>query len=197
MSVVEKAIEYAVDIASDDKHGYDQSKRWGNDYDCSSLVITAFSKAGTSVKKNGATYTGNMYTAFIKSGFKDVSRECNFARMSGLKRGDVLLAPHHHTALYIGGGQVVEAHCNEYGHARGGKTGDQTGKEISVNEYHNYPWAYCLRYDEHKTVTQAVVNEVIKGKYGNGEERKKKLAEDGYDYSEVQTAVNKKLKKGV
>ena len=48
---------------------------------------------------------------------------------------------------------------------------------------------------KYKKVTKTVVNNVIKGKYGNGEERKKKLTEAGYNYEEVQKAVNEALKK--
>ena len=44
-----------------------------------------------------------------------------------------------------------------------------------------------------KKVTSAVVNDVINGKYGNGSARKKALEAAGYDYDEVQAAVNKKL----
>lgn len=40
-----------------------------------------------------------------------------------------------------------------------------------------------------------IVNDVINGKYGNGEERKKKLTKLGYNYKEIQTLVNKKLGK--
>lgn len=40
-----------------------------------------------------------------------------------------------------------------------------------------------------------VANEVIKGKYGNGEKRKKKLKSLGYDPDEVQKEVNKILSK--
>ena len=39
-----------------------------------------------------------------------------------------------------------------------------------------------------------IVNNTIKGIYGNGEERRKKLVALGYDYDKVQEAVNKKLK---
>lgn len=35
-----------------------------------------------------------------------------------------------------------------------------------------------------------IANEVIKGAWGNGEERRKRLTEAGYDYSEVQSLVN-------
>jgi len=41
-----------------------------------------------------------------------------------------------------------------------------------------------------KSVTEAAL-EVIKGKYGNGEERKKKLEKEGFKYDEVQDIVNK------
>lgn len=45
-----------------------------------------------------------------------------------------------------------------------------------------------------KTVKQ-IAKEVIAGKWGNGEERRKRLASAGYSYMEVQAAVNMLLKK--
>ena len=42
-AVIESAVNWAVGIANDNSHGYDQNSRWGVDYDCSSLVISAFS----------------------------------------------------------------------------------------------------------------------------------------------------------
>ena len=45
-----------------------------------------------------------------------------------------------------------------------------------------------------KAVTDAIVNDVIRGKYGNGEARKTALKNAGYDYASVQSAVNAKLK---
>lgn len=44
-----------------------------------------------------------------------------------------------------------------------------------------------------KTVDE-LVDEVLAGKWGNGNERKQKLTEAGYDYDAVQNAVNKKFK---
>lgn len=44
-----------------------------------------------------------------------------------------------------------------------------------------------------KSVTSQVVNDVINGKYGNGTARKTALEKAGYDYDEVQAAVNKAL----
>lgn len=38
-----------------------------------------------------------------------------------------------------------------------------------------------------------IAKEVVAGKWGNGEERKKKLTAAGYDYKAVQKEVNKLL----
>lgn len=46
-----------------------------------------------------------------------------------------------------------------------------------------------------KTVTSSIVNAVIRGDYGNGAARKTALEKAGYNYSQVQAAVNKKLAK--
>lgn len=46
-----------------------------------------------------------------------------------------------------------------------------------------------------KKTVEKIAREVIQGKWGNGSERKKKLAAAGYDYTEVQSLVNKILGK--
>lgn len=141
MTVPEKAVEWALSIARDDSHGYDQTSRWGKDYDCSSLVISAFKQAGVPLS---CTYTGNMRSDMLMNGF--VPAPVNLATGEGLQVGDVLLNEKNHTALYIGNGQLVHAAGNEFGGATGGKTGDQTGKEISTTRYFNFPWDMALRY---------------------------------------------------
>lgn len=148
MSKIESAIQFMEDTARDNSHGYCQTHRWGadGDYDCSALVITAWERAGVKVKSAGATYTGNMYSVFTKKGFKDVTSSVNLATGAGLRRGDVLLNVRHHTAMYCGNGKEVEASINEKGTATGGKPGDQTGREILIRSYRNYPWTNVLRY---------------------------------------------------
>lgn len=139
MSKIENAVQWAIGIANDNSHGYSQNTRWGTpDYDCSSLVISAFEQAGIPVKTAGATYTGNMLGAFQSCGFEIVTD-------GSRKRGDVLLNVIHHTALYIGNNQMVEARISEIG-TTWGVPGDQTGREICISEYRDYPWDYVLRY---------------------------------------------------
>ena len=144
MSIISDAVNNAVTIANSAKSGYDQANRWGPDYDCSSLVITAYKKAGVPLT---CTYTGNMFSDMTAKGFKNVTHKVNLARGSGLEAGDVLLNVVHHTAMCIGNGNIVQASSNEFGGVTGGKTGDQTGNEINIRSYYNFPWNYVLRYE--------------------------------------------------
>lgn len=143
---IENAVEWAVGIANDNSHGYDQNNRWGPDYDCSSLIIQAWQNAGVPVKTQGASYTGNMYDAFIACGFTDVTSQVNLSSGTGIVRGDVLLNIQSHTAMSIGNSQIVQASINEFGETTGGQSGDQTGREIYTRSYYNYPWDKILRY---------------------------------------------------
>lgn len=142
MTIPEKAVEWIKEIADDNSHGYDQGSRWGPDYDCSSLVISAYKQAGVPLS---CTYTGNMRNDMLNKGFVPAAN-VNKKTGEGLQPGDVLLNEVHHTAMYIGNGKIVHAAGNEYGKATGGKTGDQTKKEICEANYFNFPWDVILRY---------------------------------------------------
>ena len=147
MAVINDSINWAVNIANDNSHGYDQIHRWGPDYDCSSLIISAFEiGGGLKVKEAGASYTGNMRKAFEKCGFSSIK----YKKGMTLQRGDIVLNEAHHVVLYIGDGKIVQASVNEKGTATGGKTGDQTGREIAVGNFYEYSkgWDYVLRYSD-------------------------------------------------
>lgn len=197
MTKTELAIEWMENAAKNNSHGYDQRYRWGEkgDYDCSSAVITAWQNAGVPVKTNGATYTGNMYNVFLRTGFKDVTKQITLSTGKGLQRGDVLLNIKSHTAMYCGNGKEVEASIAENGKAIAGKSGDQTGKEFLIRSYRNYPWNYVLRYPETKKSDYEIAKEVLAGKWGNGNDRKTRLTNAGYDYTAIQKQVNKITKK--
>lgn len=144
MSIIQNAVAWARRIAADDSHGYDQANRWGADYDCSSFVISAFKAAGVPLE---CTYTGDMRGDMLRRGFAVVSSAAvDLATGAGLEAGDVLLNYAHHTAIYIGGGRIVQASINERGGVTGGAPGDQTGREIAERAYYNYPWDCVLRY---------------------------------------------------
>lgn len=143
-TVIQSAVAWARGIAADASHGYDQANRWGPDYDCSSFVISAYKAAGVPL---ACTYTGDMRGDMLRCGFAAVpSAAVDLATGAGLEAGDVLLNYAHHTALYIGGGRIVQASINERGGVTGGAPGDQTGREIYERSYYNYPWDCVLRY---------------------------------------------------
>lgn len=144
-SYAEKAVEWAVNIANDDTHGYDQAKREGPDYDCSSLIINAYEQAGLPLKSKGASYTGNIEEVALNLGFTNVTTLTNQGKnIDKLESGDILLNPSSHVEMYIGNNQKVGAHINEKGTTTGGKTGDQTGHEIDVSKMSG-TWKVVLR----------------------------------------------------
>lgn len=145
---IENAVQWMLNIANDDSHGYDQEYRWGErgDYDCSSLVISGYEQAGILLKSNGATYTGDLKRVALNLGFNEISVS-DWNDTSQFKRGDIILNEEHHVCCYIGNGKIVQASINENGETKGGEIGDQTGKEILVRDYYIYShgWDCVLR----------------------------------------------------
>ena len=120
---IQSAVDWAINIANDDTHGYSQQNRNGTpDYDCSSLVITALKQAG--INTGNASYTGNMKSEFTNNDFIWIKwNECK----NDLIYGDVLFRSGH-TELYIGNNKRVGAHSNY-----DGKKGDSSGREIRID----------------------------------------------------------------
>lgn len=188
MQDIMKAVQFMINTAKDDAHGYDQTHRNGPDYDCSSLVATALHEAGFNVSPY--SWTGNLEAQLRKIGFTDCKKPW--------EAGDIHLNTKNHVCMSINAKQIAQASINEKGTVTGGKTGDQTGKEIYIRDYYEYSrgWEVHLRYigaitsvDSNISV-DTIAREVIAGKWGNGDTRMKLLTEAGYDYNTVQAKVN-------
>lgn len=160
MANIETAVKFMEDIAKDDSHGYDQASRNGPNYDCSSLVGTALNKGGFNV--NPSSTTRNLRAQLEKNGFEKLAID------APRKRGDIFLKEDYHVVMCVDSKNIVHASINEKGTAVGGKSGDQTGKEICVAPYWNYKggWGYHFR---HKSVTENVPTSPTNLKYKVGD----------------------------
>ena len=141
MTIPEKSVQWAIQTANDNTHGYSQADRWGPDYDCSSFVITAYEQAGLKLREAGASYTGNMVGPLLACGFFDATKLVNLGSGGGVQAGDILFCSAH-TCLSIGSGRVANCRTDE-GHPQ---AGDQSGAEIRIQNYWNYPWSNVYRY---------------------------------------------------
>ena len=101
----------------------------------------------------------------------------------------------HHVGVYSTDGYVYEAKGHEYGVVK---------TKYNRNDWQF--WSYCpfISYnteysakpiDVTKKSVEEIAKEVIKGLWGNGQERKAKLTAAGYDYNAVQKLVNETLNK--
>lgn len=135
MTKIEKAVSWAVGIAADDCHGYSQVHRNGPDYDCSSFVGTALSKADFAVSESSTTR--NLEAQLIKCGFT----KCH----APWKRGDIHLAAGHHVTMSTDASYIVHASQSETG-GIDGQTGDQTGREICLRSYYDIPYSNLVHY---------------------------------------------------
>lgn len=93
-----------------------------------------------------------------------------------------------HCGIYIGDGKVIESSPIW-----------EDGVQVTRLNQRNWrkhgflPWVDYVGTTSNKKTNEQIANEVIQGKWGNGATRKKKLKESGYDYSAIQSIVNKKL----
>jgi hypothetical protein len=97
----------------------------------------------------GCGYTGTMLEHFQAAGFAAYAYDGN---PWDCPAGSILLNVRNHTEMWLGNGTTVGAHIDERGQIAGGQSGDQSGNEVSVAGYYNYPWDYVLVPPEDTTV---------------------------------------------
>ena len=133
-------VDWAIQIANNPAHGYSQVRRYGNpDYDCSSLVWYSLKQAGFNNIGTSPFTTHYMHEVLGRAGFTAF----RIGSASDVQRGDILWRTGH-TEIYLGNGQTVGAHIDEYDGISGPNPGDQTGHEISVGRQNptSYSWAF-------------------------------------------------------
>ena len=184
--IAEKSAKACEAACSNNKIGYDQYQRntlytqakavnWdiskiktACECDCSSLmhICAMIGGAKLSYGSNGLC-TFNMVKAFVDSGdYEKLTANKYLTSDKFLKRGDILVRESGHTAMVLGNGSNAASESN----SSGVSTSATTKKSVAE-----------------------IAKEVISGKWGNGEERKRRLIQSGYDWEAVQNAVNSLL----
>lgn len=133
-------LQWAIDIANDDTHGYSQCARTGPDYDCSSLVYYSLLNTGYTQEQLGSYPFSTSTEPRILS---SVGFERHMYAENELQAGDILWRDGH-TGIYAGDGQVVQASSSREGNGLCGRTGDQTGTEVWVSQ-NTGNWTYYYR----------------------------------------------------
>ena len=183
--------------ASDDTFGFDcvcliKSILWGWNGD-----VTA-KNGGAKYASNGVPDVGeNRMIAMCA----DVSSD-----FSNIEVGEMLWLDGH-AGIYVGNGFAVESttrwSCGvqktailNIGAVSGynGRYWTKHGKLPWVDYAKNQNGGTASTPAMKKKSIEELANEVIAGKWGSGEERKKRLTEAGYDYREVQDKVNEILR---
>ena len=131
---LEAMLDWAVEIAEDDSHGYSQSNRYGPDYDCTSFVCTALIEGGFALER--FLSPAGMVRELPKLGFAVYRKGETEPR-----RGDILVEIGVHAEISLGDGACVAAHQN-YGHSR---SGDKSGKEIDCRSPEDKPCWFCKK----------------------------------------------------
>ena len=139
----------AADLIARSNIGYDQGQRWtffqngkvikGREADCSTVCGAIMKLGGYPVDLSGTFYTGNFATKAKAAGFTVLAWQSN----RSLRDGDFLLNPGRHVEFFYGG-RMFSALADERGKARGGKAGNQNGRESRWADVGG-SWKYVIR----------------------------------------------------
>lgn len=181
--------------------------------DCSELVAICCCAAGANVPSN--LYTGNQTSLLKATGKFDIYTDKKFLSVCDyVQRGDILLASEHtvivlsdgakavkpvptpstkptsETVYTVKSGDTLSAIAAKYGttyQTLAAYNGIANPNIIHVGQKIRIPSNNLRPVEE-------IAKEVIRGVWGNGADRKKKLTAAGYDYDTVQKKVNELLR---
>lgn len=167
-------------------------------HDCSGLVKGyLFSDTTTSAPKYNSSYDKSAYGFYLAS--KERGDKTSFPYKNGTlvyKSSNSSAITIHHIGVYCTDGYVYEAKGHEWGVVKT-KFKPTDWQFWSICPYITYENTGSTTAETKPTQTkksvEEVAKEVIAGKYGNGDARKKALASAGYDYNTVQAKVNELL----
>ncbi|HEL1995935.1 peptidoglycan amidohydrolase family protein [Streptococcus suis] len=163
-----------------------------NSFDCSSSVYYALMSAGA-ISAGWAVNTEYEHDWLIKNGYTLVAENTDW----DARRGDIFVWGRRgqsagaggHTGIFVDPDNII--HCN---YARNGITVDNYNQTAAASG-----WMYCYVYRlANQTSTsgkslEALVQETLAGKYGNGDTRKAAL---GNQYEAVMAVINGKASAG-
>lgn len=148
------------------------------------------------------TYGGAKYASnnVLDISSDQIMNYCNFVStdFSNIEIGEIVHLPGH-VGIYVGAGLIVE--CTPIW-----KDGVQLTALLNINSKTGYTGRTWSRHGklkwieyvndnsiQNKLSIECLAKEVIQGLWGNGEERKQRLINAGYNYEEVQRKVNELL----
>ena len=139
----------------------------------------------------GATYASNG-VADVSANAIIGSKYCDHVstNFNNIEVGEIVWLSGH-VGIYIGDGKVVE--CTPAWNNKVQITNLSARKWLKHGKLKYVDYSSTASTTTKKSV-ETIAKEVIDGKWGNGSERKTRLTQAGYNYSEVQSKVNELLK---
>ena len=172
-------------------------------FDCNNLILSVVRGwCGDETKSYGGADWSNPQwldtEALLNSG-KDISTNFNT-----IIAGELVWLKGH-VGIYVGNGRVIECtpkwlNCVQYSNL-GNVPQYKNGNYRVWSKHCKLPF---ITYSQssvptpnkpNKKSNEEIADEVIKGLWGNGQDRKTRLTNAGYDYKVIQSIVNAKLKK--
>lgn len=148
----------------------------------------------SNLSKTGLTLITNAFNEVIKNAGYKVGVYANKYWFDSKLDKSVRTAHHTWIAHYTSG---IEKYKGEYEMWQNSSKGKVDGVKGNVDTNYLYtdiftstPKASTTSSTTKKKTNTEVAKEVLEGKWGNGDERKKKLKAAGYDYNAVQKIVN-------